>query len=167
MKDLSDFYSTIAGIDFTLLGLWWVAVQELRHLRAPNGKAGAMAYVVSLQFLVPGTAALMSQVAPEVAFLWRLAFTTAGVLGAAAIILLAPRLLNGGSSTAGRSLVAVGGPLYALVAVVAAVPQVENAIGTSLNGAQWEGLLFCLLVLVSAHTAWTAAMSKPIDADEE
>lgn len=156
MTDLSDFYETIAGINFTLLGLWWVAVQDRPHLRTKSDQAGGMAYVVSLQFLIPGTAALLSQVAPEVPVLWRAAFTTAGVLGVAGIVLIAPRLM---SRTAARLLLAVGVPLYALVAVMAAVPALERAIGSSLSGAQWEGVLFCLVVLLGAQTAWTAAMS--------
>ncbi|NMO53689.1 hypothetical protein HH310_21195 [Actinoplanes sp. TBRC 11911] len=166
MQDLTDFYSTIAGINFTLLGLWWVAVQELRHLRARNGKAGGMAYVVSLQFLVPGTAALMSQVAPEVPTLWRLAFTTAGVLGFIAILLMVPRLAHDGSRVSARVLLFIGLPLNALVALVAAVPALYTALGSSLNSAQWEGILFCLLVLFSAHTAFSAAMSAPVPGGE-
>jgi hypothetical protein len=167
MQALSDFYETIAGINFTLLGFWWVAVQELNHLRSRRtGRAGGMAYAISLQFLIPGAAALTSQVAPEVPVLWRLAFTSAGVLGAVGIILTAPTLLNGGSRTAAWVLLALGVPLYTLVAAVAAVPPLADALGGSLSSAQWEGVLFCLVILIGTQTAWTAAMSKPLGASE-
>jgi len=63
MKELTALYGILAGIDFTLLGLWWVAVQDRPHLRGAGG--GRAAFVISQQFLVPGTAALVSQVEPE------------------------------------------------------------------------------------------------------
>jgi hypothetical protein len=116
VQDLTAFYGIISGVNFTLLGLWWVAVQELKHLRQTG--AGRMAYIVSLQFLLPGTAALLSQVAPKVTGLWRGSFTLAGV------------------------------------------PSIDTAVAKSINGAQLEGVLFCLLVLISTQTAWGAAMSR-------
>jgi hypothetical protein len=158
VQDLTAFYGIISGVNFTLLGLWWVAVQELKHLRQSG--SGRMAYIVSLQFVVPGTAALLSQVAPKVSGLWRGSFTLAGILGALGIILLAPRLVEAGSRRVSRLLLVFGIPLYALIAVVAAVPSIDTAVAKSINGAQLEGVLFCLLVLLSTQTAWGAAMSR-------
>lgn len=66
MKELSDFSSVVAGVCFTLLGLWWVVVHESPDLRRRELRGGQMAYAVSLQFVLPGTAAIFSQVAPEV-----------------------------------------------------------------------------------------------------
>jgi hypothetical protein len=140
MKELTAFYGIMAGINFTLLGLWWVTVQDRPHLRRPG-------YVVSLQFLVPGTAALLSQVAPQTPALWRTAFVIAGIAGATGI------LLTGRGRTA-RLLLWAGTPLYGLIVVVAALPRLGG-----LTGPQWEGVLFCLLVLVGAQTAWATAMA--------
>jgi hypothetical protein len=51
-------------------------------------------------------------------------------------------------------------PLYVLVAGVAAVPSLDTAFAKALNGAQLEGVLFSLLILISTQTAWVAAMSR-------
>ena len=156
MRELTTFYGIMAQINFTLLGLWWVTVQDRPHLRGPG--RGRAAYVVSLQFLVPGTAALVSQVAPEASVLWRTAFVIAGVAGAAGILSGAPGIARAGGRTAARLLLWVATPLYAFIVVVAVLP-LGSAPGAGLTGPQWEGVLFCLLVLVGAQTAWTAAMA--------
>lgn len=156
MKELTAFYGIMTQINFTLLGLWWVTVQDRPHLRGPG--RGRAAYVVSLQFLVPGTAALVSQVAPEASVLWRAAFVIAGIAGAAGILSGAPRIARAGGRTAARLLLFLATPLYAFIAVVALIP-VGRGEGAGLTGPQWEGVLFCLLVLVGAQTAWTAAMA--------
>jgi hypothetical protein len=156
MKELTAFYGIMAQINFTLLGLWWVTVQDRPHLRSPG--RGRAAYVVSLQFLVPGTAALVSQVAPEASALWRTAFVIAGVAGAAGILSSAPGIARAGARTAARLLTWVATPLYGFIVVVAVIP-LGSAPRAGLTGPQWEGVLFCLLVLVGAQTAWTAAMA--------
>ncbi len=157
--DTSAFYALVAGINFTLLGLWWVAVQERAELRRREYRAGRMAYVVSLQFVVPGTAALLSQAAPNVAVLWRASFTLAGLAGIAGILMLAPTLTSVKAGVVARLLLVLGVPLYGLVAIVAAVPGVNRALNTHLTGLQLEAVMFCLLVFLGAQTAWAAAMS--------
>ncbi|WP_250007508.1 hypothetical protein [Actinoplanes sp. M2I2] len=159
MKELTAFYGILAGINFTLLGLWWVTVQERPHLRSTGAGSGRAAYIISLQFLVPGAAALVSQVAPEATAVWRTAFVIAGVAGAVGILSSAPGIARSGGRTAARLLVRVATPVYGLIVVVAVLPQLGRAPGAGLTGPQWEGILFCLLVLVGAQTAWTAAMA--------
>ncbi|MCM4084327.1 hypothetical protein [Paractinoplanes hotanensis] len=159
MKELTAFYGIVAGVNFTLLGLWWVTVQERPHLRGPETGNGRTAYIISLQFVVPGTAALVSQVAPQTPTLWRVAFVIAGLAGGAGILMLAPNMGTPGHRVASRLLLYVGAPLYGLVAFAAAYPQLGAGSTASLNGPQWEGVLFCLLVLLGAQTAWTTAMS--------
>ena len=53
--DIAAFYAVVAGVNFTLLGLWWVAVHERIDVR--DRASRRMAYVVALQFMVPGTTA--------------------------------------------------------------------------------------------------------------
>lgn len=158
--DISAFYAVVAGINFTLLGLWWVAVLERADLRRAGSGASKMAYVVSLQFLLPGTVALLSQVAPNVAELWRTAFTLGGVAGVVGILMLVPRLLQTHVRSAALGLLILGVPLHALVAIVALLPGLDSGLNLELNSLQLEAVLFCVLVLVGAHTAWTAAMSS-------
>jgi uncharacterized membrane protein YuzA (DUF378 family) len=156
MKELTAFYGILAGINFTLLGLWWVTVQERAHLRGRETGNGRGAYLISLQFIVPGTAALVSQIAPQTPALWRIAFVIAGLAGAAGIVMMAPSM---GSPTASRLLLYAGTPLYALVTLAAAYPPPRGGGSASLTAPQWEGVLFCLLVLLGVQTAWTTAMS--------
>ncbi|MEU4532101.1 hypothetical protein AB0F49_28105 [Micromonospora ureilytica] len=160
MKDLTAFYAVVSGVCFTLLGLWWVAVQEIADLRRSELGASQMAYLVSLQFALPGTAALLSQVAPAVPMLWRSAFVIGGVAGAVGILFMAPLLRGSGRHRALSLLRWIGVPLYLLIVVVAAAPGIGAAPGgTGLTRAQIEGVLFCVLVLLGVQTAWTAAMS--------
>jgi hypothetical protein len=161
--DISAFYAVVAGINFTLLGLWWVAVLERADLRRAGSRAGQMAYVVSLQFLLPGTVALLSQVAPNVAFVWRTAFVLGGVAGVVGIVMLVPILLETHLRTPARLLLAVGLPIHALVAIVALLPDLRSTFGLDLSSLQVEAVLFCLLVLLGAQTAWAAAMAPSQD----
>ena len=161
--DISAFYAVVAGINFTLLGLWWVAVLERPELRRAGSQNGQMAYAVSLQFLIPGTVSLLSQVAPNVALLWRTAFVLGGAAGVVGIVRLVPILLRTHLRTAARLLVVVGVPIHTLVAIVAMLPDLRIALDIQLNSLQVEAVLFCLLVLVGAQTAWTAAMSPSVD----
>jgi hypothetical protein len=161
--EISTFYGVVAGINFTLLGLWWVAVLERADLRRPGSRSGQMAYVVSLQFLLPGTVALLSQVAPNVAFVWRTAFALGGVAGVVGIVMLVPTLLQTRLRNPARLLLAVGVPIHALVALVAVLPDLRSTFGLDVNSLQVEAILFCLLVLLGAQTAWTAAMAPNPD----
>jgi hypothetical protein len=161
--DISAFYAVVAGINFTLLGLWWVAVLERPDLRRAGSHTGQLAYAVSLQFLIPGTVSLLSQVAPNVAWLWRTAFVLGGAAGVVGIVRLVPILLRTHLRTAARLLVVVGVPIYTLVAIVAMLPDLRSTLDIQLTSLQVEAVLFCLLVLVGAQTAWTAAMSPSVD----
>lgn len=161
--DISAFYAVVAGINFTLLGLWWVAVLERPDLRRTGSQTGQMAYAVSLQFLIPGTASLLSQVAPNVGWLWRTAFVLGGAAGVVGIARLVPILLRTHLRTAARLLVVAGIPIHSLVAIVAMLPDLRSALGIQLSSLQVEAVLFCLLVLVGAQTAWIAAMSPSVD----
>jgi hypothetical protein len=141
--DISAFYGIVAGINFTLLGLWWVAVQERADLRRPESGTGQMAYVVSL--------------------LWRAPFVLGGAAGIAGIGLLVPVLLRTHLRTAAGLLLGVGLPLHALVVIVALLPDLASTTNSEVSNLQVEGILFALLVLLGAHTAWTAAMSPRAD----
>ena len=62
-------------------------------------------------------------------------------------------------------LLVVGVPIHALVAIVAVLPDLRTIFGTDLNSLQGEAVLFCLLVLLGAQTAWTAAMAPSPDGE--
>jgi hypothetical protein len=163
--DIAAFYAVVAGVNFTLLGLWWVAVQDKVDLR--DRAARRMAYVVALQFMVPGTASLISQVAPTVTAIWRITFTLAGLAGAVGVLLVLPVLRKSGSRGAAVFLLGAGLPLYFLVTLVAAVPGVHEVVSDQLTGLQTEAILFSVLVLLSVQVAWSVAMMPtPTPADD-
>jgi hypothetical protein len=155
--DIAAFYAVVAGVNFTLLGLWWVAVQERIDLRDPASRR--MAYVVALQFMVPGTASLVSQVAPDVTAIWRVTFTAAGVAGLAGVLRVVPVLRQANSGTSALFMIIFGLPLYLAVALVAALPGLHRAVSSQLTGLQTEAIMFSLLVLLSVQVAWTVAMT--------
>ncbi len=162
--DIAAFYAVVAGVNFTLLGLWWVAVQDRVDLR--DRAARRMAYVVALQFMVPGTASLISQVAPDVTAIWRITFTLAGLAGAAGVLLVVPVLRQATSRTSATLMVGFGLPLYLAVTLVAAVPGLHRAVSDQLTGLQTEAIMFSLLVLLSVQVAWTVAMAPATARDD-
>ncbi|WP_412542774.1 hypothetical protein R8Z50_09875 [Longispora sp. K20-0274] len=155
--DLSAFYGVVAAVNFTLLGLWWVTTKDRADLADPGSALHRAAYLVSLQFVVPGTVALLSQVAPDVPALWRSSFTFAGLVGALAVALLVPALRDAtGRRAAGRVLLCAV-PVYLAVAAVAAIPPLGAAIRGDLTNLQVEALLLCALVFLGVQAAWMVA----------
>jgi hypothetical protein len=159
--DLSAFFGAVSTIDFALLGLWWVAVQARPDLRRPESKVGRMAYMVSLQFVVPGTASLLALVDPAYAVVWRVSFAIAGAIGILAILLLVPAVASYGARGVTRFLRFAALPLYILMTLIAVVP---GAISGG-HALQVEAVLFCLVVFLAGQIAWAAAMfTDPADA---
>lgn len=155
--DLSAFFGVVSTVDFALLGLWWVTVQARPDLRRRERETGRMAYLVSLQFVVPGTSALVAQVDPDLAAVWRIAFGVAGATGVLAIAMFVPTLISTGSRSVAIVLCLVALPLYtALTAVAATAGFFENA---QIKPLQVEAILFCVITLLSTELAWAVAMS--------
>ena len=158
--DIDAFYAVVSGINFTLLGLWWVAIKERADIGGDNTAGRRMAYVVSLQFLIPGTVSLLSQVAPDKPLIWRLSFTIAGLGGAIGILLLTPSFARAtGQESVARLLRWAAVPLYLLVALVAAIPPLARALSGYLTPLQVEAILLCLLVFLGVQAAWVVAMA--------
>jgi hypothetical protein len=121
-----------------------------------------MAYVVSLHFVLPGAMSLLSLVAPEVPAMWRITFTVAGVLGAVGTVLLIATMRR---RTADTGLLTVlqwfAVPIYAAVAVVAAVPGVLDGFG--LAPLQVEATLLVILILLGTQEAWLVTFAREAD----
>lgn len=158
--EVSSFYGIVSGINFTLLGLWWVAVRERAEIGAGDPAGRRMAYLVSLQFVIPGTMSLLAQVAPAEPGLWRMSFAFAGLAGAAGTVMLADSLQR---LTEARALPAIlrwlAAPLYAFVAAVAALPGLPDALGFTISSIEVEGFLLTLLVFLGVQAAWVVAMT--------
>ena len=156
--DLSAFFGVVATVDFALLGLWWVAVQARPDLRNHEFRTGKTAYLVSLQFLVPGTAALLAQINPGLGAIWRISFALAGVSGLTAIVAIVPQLAANGERGVAHLLHWCAVPLHVLISLVALFPQSIDALNTQLSALEVEAILVCLMLFLSAQTAWAAAM---------
>ena len=120
----------------------------------------AMAYVVSLHFVLPGAMSLLSLVAPDVPAMWRVTFTTAGAMGVLATLLILATMRRHASSEIGivRLLQWVALPLYAAVAAVAAIPGLVGGIG--LAPIQVEAILLVILVLLGTQSAWLVTFAR-------
>lgn len=151
--DLGAFYSIMAGLSFTLLGLWWVACQGRQQWLA-EASGRRMAYVVSLHFVLPGAMSILSLIAPDVPAMWRVTFTIAGATGLIGTLTIITTVRRHAASEAGmvRLLQWVALPLYAAVTVVAAFPQVAG--GFALAPRQIEAILLVLLVLLGSQSVW-------------
>lgn len=161
--DVSAFYGVVSAINFTLLGLWWVAVKDRADVVGETASSRLTAYLVALQFVVLGTASLLAQVAPAVVLVWRVSFAVAGVVGAAGVVLLARELRRTSSSRLVPALfLLLGLPLFAAVVVVAVVPALGAVLPSDLTPIHVEAVLVSLLVLLGVHEAWVVSKTpKP------
>lgn len=164
--DVSAFYGIVSGINFTLLGLWWVAVKDRPEIVGRGTQGRRMAYLVSLQFAIPGTVSLLAQVAPDEPVVWRTLFTTAALAGAIGVVLLGLSLRR---AHAYRRLVVVlwcvSVPIYLLIAVVAAFEGVPDALNLRLTSIQLEGLMLTLMVFLGVQLAWLVSMAPKREED--
>lgn len=156
--DLTGFYAIVSAINFTLLGLWWVAVKERPEVGVGTAAGRRLAYLVALQFLIPGTMALLAQAAPQEPLIWRASFTVAGLAGALGSVLLGAALARNGQRLIGGLVQWLSTVFYLVVALVAAFPGLLSP-SLSMRPLQIESILLCLLVFLGVHAAWVVAMA--------
>jgi hypothetical protein len=161
--DVSTFYSVLAGLSFTLLGLWWVACQSRMSWLIDRVGRG-MAYVVSLHFALPGAMSLLSLVAPEVPFLWRITFSAAGLAGLIGALLVIATLRRRASDLGLVMLLQwMAIAVYAVVTVVAISPTLVSGLG--LTALQVEGIALVVLILLGTQSAWLVTFAGESSAD--
>jgi len=155
------FYGVVSAANLTLLGLWWVAVKDRTNLVGHKDAASRRAaYLVSLQFAVPATVALLAQVNPDEKAIWRVAFGTAGVVGAVGMALLAQQIWTATTARFSPILFGlIGIPAYVLVVVVAFAPTVVADAGLTLSAIEVEGMLFSALLFLGVQEAWVVSMT--------
>ena len=150
--DTTTVYAAASALCFTLLGFWWVVVQFRHAELTASVAARRFMFLVSLHFMVPGLVSLASLLATGP--MWRTAFGLAGLTGILAAI--AGTRAGGPASPllAGlRPKALIGIPVYALVAVIAAAPElVRGTLG--IEPLQVEGLLLLLILLLGILLAW-------------
>ncbi|MGI9083773.1 MAG: hypothetical protein ACR2FE_00600 [Aeromicrobium sp.] len=160
--DQTAFYGVVSAINFTLLGLWWVAVKDRSDLVGDSASSRRMAYLVSLQFVIPATVSLFAQVAPQEKAVWRIAFAAGGVAGAVAVAMLAQEIRATTRARIAPVLFALFGvPLYLLVIAVSFVPTLVADVGLALTPIEVEGLIFSAIVFLGVQEAWVVSMTPP------
>jgi cytochrome bd-type quinol oxidase subunit 2 len=165
----SAFYGVVAATNLTLLGLWWVAVKDRTNLIGHKDAASRRAaYLVSLQFAIPATVALLAQVNPGEPAIWRFAFGSAGVIGAIGIALLARQIWSDTVARVAPILFALFGiPAYVLVVIVAFFPTMVADAGLTLKPIEAEGMLFSALLFLGVQEAWVVSMTPTDEAETE
>ncbi|EWT00900.1 hypothetical protein N865_13285 [Intrasporangium oryzae NRRL B-24470] len=149
--DLSTFYAVVSATCFTLVGLWWSAIDRRRDLLVATGDRRAVGGVY-LTFFVPGLMGLFAQIDPGSAGVWRTTFAIAAVLGVWStlrVIQIDRSSVARGPFQRNRWLVAV---LYAVIFVVGAAPGLVESLGlTALRAA---GISIVCLVALGHGLAW-------------
>ena len=127
---LNSFYEATTALCFGLLGFWWVVIQMRHDEFTSDRRMRAIAYNVSLSFVLPGLMSLTALLAVENNALWRVGFGVAGLAGAlqSAYVIATPATfgVRRGILRAGRWATLV---LYALIALVALRPQLAERHG--------------------------------------
>jgi hypothetical protein len=148
-----EFYKTVSGLAFALLGLWWVALELRFKDWEESPRARRHAYGVMLFFLFPGLMSLFSLIDGSGTW-WRLVFAITALLGVAEIALYysAPH----DRRPAADLIRAVGLVTYVLVLIVALRPLIARDLGIDLSGLQVEAVLTGILIVVGVHLAFLA-----------
>ncbi len=153
--DIVSFYATAAQVSFVLLGFWWAILtfqfDEWMSLRARR----AIAYYVSLHFVLPGIMSLVSIISIRTSALWRVGFGAGGLMGAlgAGLTIAATASLNGSAAPrrrAGLSLLLALN--LAVVAVAVLAPSINDGVG--LEAIHVEAILTSLLLFLGIQLAW-------------
>ncbi|MGY1829112.1 hypothetical protein ACI8AA_01640 [Geodermatophilus sp. SYSU D01180] len=152
MNPAIAFYQALAGISFTLLGLWFGVAQFAHGGWRTDPRRHRAGLHIALHFFLPGMASLASMLAGEVmnGLVWRVTFVTAGLIGlveAASFM----RLRRGVDALPSRILRSVDPVLYAAMTAVAFVPRGTFALtplqlaGMATGGVFLVGLCFVWL----------------------
>jgi hypothetical protein len=158
---LEAFYTTVSAISFTLLGLWWVVVQSRESWRYDLARR-RMAYAVSLHFLLPGTMAVLSLVALEATWLWRASFVLAGIIGIVGTGMVVRTLREENDCPRlARAIELIAIPIYVVVTILAAFPDLVTQLGLGLTPLQVEGLILTVIIFFGVQAAWVLMIEPP------
>ena len=152
--DLSTFYALMSVTCFTLVGLWWTAIErhdEWRDDRRLRGLAGG----TYLSFLLPGVMSMFAQVNPDNPLMWRVSFGLASIVG----LVTSVRLITVESpSHVGpfRRFRWLAPVLYALIVVLGVAPELALLIGAS--PLEIASVLLMLLILLAHGLTWEFLM---------
>jgi len=152
--DLSTFYALMSVTCFTLVGLWWTAIEKHDEWRT-NRRLRRLAGGTYLSFLLPGVMSMMSQVNPDNPLMWRISFGLTSIVGLVTSIMLvrveAPSHV--GPFRRFRWLAPV---LYGAIVVLGLFPELAKVIGAA--PLQVASVLLILLILLAHGFTWEFLM---------
>jgi hypothetical protein len=153
LPGMETFYATLAGICFTVLGLWWVVVQFKYERWTSSAGRRAMAGAISGQLIAVGVIALIAVLSAEVPAIWRAGSLIGGALG---VIAAGNGLLRAGDVPLQRPLGALN---LLLFVVIIAISFISTPI-FELRPVLIEALCDCALLAISAWQAWVCMVEK-------
>jgi hypothetical protein len=170
--DLSTFYAVVSATCFTLVGLWWSAVDR-RHDLLDSPETRRLVGGVYLTFLLPGVMGLFAQVDPTRTGLWRTTFGLTALIGAWSTfgLVRADRAEAAASGTGARGPFRrhrwIVGVLYLAIVVLGVAPELARTF--HLTGLQAAALAVVCLVVLAHGLAWelltTTGTPRQRDAD--
>jgi hypothetical protein len=168
MDPAITFYQALAGISFTLLGLWFGVVQFAHGGWRTDPLQHRAGLHVALHFLLPGMASLASMLGAGVAdgLIWKGTFVMAGLIGAGEAVSFV-RLRGGADALPSRILRSVDPVLYASMVVVAFVPGGTFELtplrlaGMATGGVFLVGLCFVWLAFAEPEDASNLTAQPP------
>lgn len=159
--DTQAFYAVIAGVGFTLLGLWQVVVTSRKDWQRSRSRR-LLAYTVALHFLLPAMMSVLSMVAPEQPIVWRVVFAVSGALGVVGVVLYRRALIEEYDAPRLASVVGwVVLPIYVAIVVLALVPTLPADLGLALSVLQVEAILVSLVLFLGVQAAWILIVEPP------
>ncbi len=152
--DLSTFYSLMSVTCFTLVGLWWTAIEKHDEWRT-NQRLRRLAGGTYLSFLLPGVMSMMSQVNPDNPLMWRISFGLTSIVGLVTSVSLV-RVESGGHRGPFRRFRWLAPVLYALIVVLGIFPELAGVFGAA--PLQVASVLLMLLILLAHGFTWEFLM---------
>lgn len=152
--DLSTFYALMSVTCFTLVGLWWTAIEKHDEWRT-DPRLRRLAGGTYLSFLLPGVMSMMSQVNPDNPLMWRISFGLTSIVGLVSSISLVTvdSARHVGPFRRFRWLAPV---LYAVIVVLGLAPELARFVGAA--PLQVASVLLMLLILLAHGLAWEFLM---------
>lgn len=152
--DLSTFYALMSVTCFTLVGLWWTAIEKHDEWRT-NRRLRRLAGGTYLSFLLPGVMSMMSQVNPDNPLMWRISFGLTSIVGLVTSVMLVQVEARShvGPFRRFRWLAPV---LYGSIVVLGIFPELAKLIGAA--PLQVASVLLMLLILLAHGFTWEFLM---------
>ena len=149
--DIQTFYAFMAGICFTLVGLWWNVVQSKPQWKKDENLR-ELASGVYLSFLIPGLMSMAAQVGIENPILWQLSFVIASILGIIYTSKISAKTRSAIPGARFHSKRWGINLLYGLILFFAVFPGLSQFLGIKVL--TLEGLLVIGLLLIGHGLTW-------------